>query len=59
MEELARSCPDFVLLLPLDTVQKNLRILLEQVTSELLTEQPDDPLIKMLDILERRSTSVG
>jgi hypothetical protein len=35
-----------------------LRILLEQVTSELLMEQPDDPLMKMLDILERRSTSV-
>jgi hypothetical protein len=53
MLEIAES---FLLMYPL---QKNLRILLEQVTSELLTEQPDDPLMKMLDILERRSMPVS
>eukprot|EP00292_Cryptomonas_paramecium_P031622 CAMPEP_0113725766 /NCGR_PEP_ID=MMETSP0038_2-20120614/39979_1 /TAXON_ID=2898 /ORGANISM="Cryptomonas paramecium" /LENGTH=84 /DNA_ID=CAMNT_0000656139 /DNA_START=1 /DNA_END=252 /DNA_ORIENTATION=+ /assembly_acc=CAM_ASM_000170 len=34
-----------------------MRILLEQITSELLIEQPDEPLEKILEILERKTNS--
>mmetsp|Transcript_56879 Transcript_56879/g.149837 ORF Transcript_56879/g.149837 Transcript_56879/m.149837 type:complete len:82 (-) Transcript_56879:201-446(-) len=37
--------------------QQNMRILLEQITSELLIEQPDEPLEKILEILERKTNS--